>query len=218
MTNQIFNINVDEEKLMQFKHIALEQGIRANDLIEIWIDKYIKGENKSGKSRWKSMSFNTQLPGHVLEELEDKGVYFTNHVILQSLEHRYSYTREHTKEFGIEREIDAKVYVLDLETDEIYIVRYEWLMRDRENYGCDKITVSCDKSAYSKQDVITAIEYIWSRKDEYQDVERQVCINDVGVRFMPTHDFNNCMKDTILINNFKAIELLKERINTTFAM
>lgn len=208
-----FNTNIDEKKLAQLKEIAWEQGIGVNDLIENWVDEYISGFNVAkDESRWKIMNFDTQLSPYVLEALEENNITLNKHVILHSREWRDSYTDEHIKEFGIEREINADVYVLNLEENEVYMLRYEWIMRDREKFGNDVVNVLYHKLPYSIKDLLDNIDYIWNKKDEYRDFERQIHINGLGVRFMPVQTYDRYTKDTILIYNFIAIQDLKAGI------
>ena len=67
-----FNTNIEENKLIKLKQIALAKGIGANDLIEEWVDEYLEDGTKKAKSLWKRMGLSTQVPECVLEELEEK--------------------------------------------------------------------------------------------------------------------------------------------------
>lgn len=205
-----FNTNIEENKLIKLKQIALNEGVGANDLIEKWVDEYLEDGTKKAKSLWKRMGFSTQVPECVLEELEEKGINLKEYKILQSIEWRHAYTKEHIKEYGITNEINAEVSLIEVESEEIYTLHYNWIMTDREMIGEDRIEAYLNKSKYSKEDIIRSMEYVWKEKDEYQDFEREIRIDDVSVRFMPVRGYNKYTIDTILLRNTRAIKEIEK--------
>ncbi len=197
MNKKRFNTNIQEEKLLLLKKIALENSIGANDTIEMFVDMYLEQQTRA--KHVSEISFNNKLKQILIDELREKDLVLENYKILLEQKWISNYKKHSEKRHNRLLEEYTEIFIEDTDNQKNYFIQFTYFETEEKEIEIECVNYNIIEK--EKERFIESLEIILEEKISEDELDKIIRIDNAVMKCSKVKNFEHYSTERTIFYN-----------------